>query len=297
MDKHVFNPTATFTRGTSDPVKIEIRRIVDIAPHAIAGAVIKYEKDSPAVSFLFSRDAELIHVAESPQQIAALMGEAVERWAKGVWGAIDEHKEQSGLGYSRGRDSEREHKEHKEARNVVFCECEIPEGAPLDGSGWPLCRGPYGAPTYAKATNDARPVEIPGKDAVRGLFDKPIPAAESRADGPYNPEGVSEAGSSQTKIATGTGSISAAKLGSFFGGPRAPDRVPAQATTAKLPKDPVGVTPEYEQGTVAVRRSAKNDPSVGLEYFDAACAVWRPIGHPRLSEQFERAAFSLWSGN
>jgi hypothetical protein len=234
-------------------------------------------------------------------------------------------------------------KEQKAIPNVVFRDEDGPflTTPVLTDTGWPL-RDERTLLVADAETRGVRPLEIPGKDAVRASMisaEEFAQRLERLKDGP-------EAGGDRVKYAEGTGTVSMGKLrealgalqhpgaqiiakgmaATKFGGPLppvgkcsfcggahlsedhtaigylgrnepAPDRIEAQALSYELPKDPVGAAPEYEQGTVAVRRSAKNAPSVGLEYYDAACGVWRPIVHPSLSEQFERAAFSLWSGH
>lgn len=187
MEKHEFSPKITLDRGLKGPIEIDVKHIKTVGPNAIAGSDVTLENPG------FCLIPSAIHVVESPWRIAVLIGEAVDSWIWSIRRAEDEQKEQKRQETSPIETPGPQHKEHNKPQNVAFGHRHAPENAVLDGDGWPVCEGPYGSPSYAEAV---------GKALV------------------LTPEvlGVSEAGDSRVKLATGTGTVSMAKLREVLGG-------------------------------------------------------------------------------
>jgi hypothetical protein len=203
-------------------------------------------------TWLFYEDSgreSAIRVKETPEEIAKLILRVVHAWRYDALKPKSAKESGSGCQMEAGKQTESEQNVYKEAQKS-FAESEIER---IDRE--------------ISARYDA---------AMKGDYD---PTAWARTPAgnilpsPQKPEGRPEAGGDRVKFATGTVSLSKAKLASMFGGPLppvgkcsfcggahlsedhtaigylgrnepAPDRLEAQALSYELPKDPVGIAPK-----------------------------------------------------
>jgi hypothetical protein len=222
MDKITFEPKITLDRGLKGPIELDVKHIKTLGPNAIAGSDITLENPG------FCLIPSAIHVVESPWRIAVLIGEAVDSWIWGVRRAEDEQKEQKNDLAPAVETGDRQHKEHKEGGLRLF---------------EAIHAGVMAGPSHVQAYKlNSRPLEIPGKDAVKrcpychgpggDYRSVDYPAintacslvclsravdAEIQARKLEKLEGVSEAGDERVKPATGHGVISMGKLREALG--------------------------------------------------------------------------------
>lgn len=221
MDNVKFNPEITLSTGTSGPVTFNVRQIIEFGPHPIAGTTVHTQ---PTAGGFFFTDKT--HVSESPEEIAKAILRAVHAWRYDALEPDSGQKEQNSVPNPRGQEPGPQQNVYKEAqKSFAESEMERIDGIISDHYDAAKCPGDYNGTItddvlrrgLQKIADDekrrTRPLEIPGKDAVRASRI----SAEEFAQGLEKLRGGPEAGDDRVKYAEGTGTVSMGKLREALG--------------------------------------------------------------------------------